>query len=222
MSEAEIFANAPQLGPELTARLLDERQRLQSPDDLAEAKLDSDTLARAARKAGLDPGSALPEDHQVLGALRQRAQQIFASEQRANQDRPLGWEAKQGILKQLVADIPTEAVFRPGDLSNSAPTLQNLLYTRPEGEARTGLVKLLNAAGEDDSESNNGGSHSSNGEDGAGALQVAANAPSPGGTQTAIPPSPPSNSPTTGGYMYIWFDEKSKTHRIIKQGAFDE
>jgi hypothetical protein len=95
MSEAEIYASAPRLGPELTARLLDERQRLQNPDDLAEAKLDSDTLIRIARRAGLDLDSDLPEEKQTLGELRQRAQQIFTSEQRANQGRPLGWERKR-------------------------------------------------------------------------------------------------------------------------------
>jgi len=55
MSEAEIYANAPRLEPELTARLIEERGRLQSPDDLADAKLDADTLIRIARRAGLDP-----------------------------------------------------------------------------------------------------------------------------------------------------------------------
>ena len=63
--------------------MLDERKRLQNPDDLADAKLDSDTLIRIARRAGLDPDSDLPEEKQTLGELHRRAQQIFASEGRS-------------------------------------------------------------------------------------------------------------------------------------------
>ena len=134
MSEAEIYANAARLGPELTARLLEERKRLQNPDDLADAKLDSDTLIRIASRAGLDGG--LPEDLQTLGELRQRARQIFASEQRS-EGSPLGWEAKAAIVKHLVAeDALMPAVDRrffqpdlenapPGNLSNSAAALQS-------------------------------------------------------------------------------------------------
>ena len=42
--------------------------------------------------------------------------------------------------------------FQPGQenapAGNLSNTLQNLLYTRPEGEAPAGLLKLLNGAGE--------------------------------------------------------------------------
>ena len=181
MSEAELYANTPRLGPELTARLLDERQRLQNPDDLADAQLDSDTLIRIARRAGLDGAS----DPAALGALRRRAEEIFAGEQRTKGG-PLGWEQKQAIVKQVMGeDALMPAVARrffqpdlenapPGNLSNRAEMLENLLYTRPEGKASAGLVKVLGAAGENDSESNNGESPASNGEGEADLLQVAA------------------------------------------------
>ena len=218
MSEAELYAAAPRLGPELTARLLDERQRLQNPDDLADAKLDSDTLARLARAAGFDPGSDVPEDRQILGELRQRAQQIFASEQRSNSGRPLGWEAKQGILKQLIDEDMSDTLipavdrrfFQPGQENappgNLSKTLENLLYTRPEGEAPAGLLKLLNGAGEApqdgeqaqavpaaDSVSNNPTDGSSNPGETAGSFQVAAQ----GGTKAQQPqPVPASGGPS--------------------------
>jgi len=38
MSEEEIYAQTPVLGPDLTAQLLDERKRLQNPDALADAE----------------------------------------------------------------------------------------------------------------------------------------------------------------------------------------
>ena len=202
MSEAELYANGPRLGPELTARLIDERGRLQSPDDLADAQLDSDTLIRIARRAGLDPDSDLPEDQQTLGDLQHRAQQIFASEQRSKGG-PLGWEQKQAIVKQLLAeDTLMPAVdrrfFQPGqenapagNLSNSAVMLENLLYTRPEG---AGLVKLLGAAGEGDSGSNNPPGEPSNEGETADSFQIAAQ----GGTKAQQPQPSPASGASSG------------------------
>jgi hypothetical protein len=97
MSEAEIYAAAPRLGPELTARLLDERKRLQNPDSLAETKLDAETLIRIARRAVLD--TDLPEDRETLGALRHRAQEIFASEQRNERGQAAGLGKKRSDRK---------------------------------------------------------------------------------------------------------------------------
>jgi hypothetical protein len=100
-----------------------------------------------------------------------RFRDILISRQAAGVERRLPDFRLKNYKCRIARPDPEIASRPPGNLSN---TLQNLLYTRPEGEASAGLVKLLGAAAENDSESNTGEPPASNGEDGAGALQVAA------------------------------------------------
>ena len=126
---------------------MDERNRLQTPDDLADAKLDSDTLIRIARRAGLDPIS----DPETLGELRQRSQRIFESEQRRNDGKPLGWEAKQGILKKLVDD---EIAGREID-DEPQPTEADIAGLQDDNEEKPQTADEIGGTGAEDANTGN-------------------------------------------------------------------
>lgn len=103
MSDAAILAMTPRLGLSNVQQLLKAKMELTKPDKVIAVNMQMDTLKSLATEAGMNINSAKTKED--LGRIHLKAETIINSEQQRLK-RPLGFEEKNAIVKQLVAEVP--------------------------------------------------------------------------------------------------------------------
>jgi len=153
MSDGEIFAKAPAIGPELTKHLLQTKQTLLNKEDkVRDAKIDQDSFNYFAREAGLNPDKK--SNKATLGELKYRLETLVDAEQRRT-GKVLNREDTDKIIKKMMTEVPvkvTQPWYIPGDTTVENRRLYEVKYPQnivvpPEDKAR--VVDALRRAGID-------------------------------------------------------------------------
>lgn len=106
MSDAEVFALAPRLGPALTKQLLTRKQGLGRGDaEVIEATVDADLFNHLARQNGLVVDNPSDAEKAVLGELKYRVEQTIDLEQQ-RLGKKLSRQEKEGIVSKLLLQVP--------------------------------------------------------------------------------------------------------------------
>ena len=106
MSDAEVFALAPRLGPALTKQLLTRKQGLGRGDaEVMEATVDADLFNHLARQNGLVVDKPSEAEKAVLGELKYRVEQTIDLEQQ-RLGKKLSRQEKEGIVSKLLLQVP--------------------------------------------------------------------------------------------------------------------
>lgn len=100
MSEKQIWAMEPEIGPNWTQKLIVQRRSLESPAKVLAATVDSDLFNQAAHKAGLDPytKNMSADKKAALGQLKNHIEGIIDLEQRGG--RELNRTQKEEIVQK--------------------------------------------------------------------------------------------------------------------------
>ncbi len=152
MSDAEIFARAPQMGTELVKRALEDKRRLSTAETkVIEAKIDQDSFNHFARQAGFDPSKK--GDKATLGELKYRVEtEIDVAQRQAK--RALNRDEKDALVKRLLTEVPvrqsTSFLGIPTGTTVDNKRLYEVEYAHniaiPAGDRQT-VVKALKGAG---------------------------------------------------------------------------
>ncbi len=105
MSSKDVESLLPSLGPELTGRLLAQRQKMDDPVKLAEARIDTDLFNSIAHRAGLRPyDTSLSEEQRgELGGLKDAVEQAIDAAQKGAK-RDMDRTEKGKLMQQIVDD----------------------------------------------------------------------------------------------------------------------
>lgn len=155
MSDAEIFALAPEMG-DYVKQLVKEKQALgKGEDKVIDATVDVDMFKAVVRMAGMesDPKSG-SKQADALGDIKYRLEKIIDAEQRANGNKPLTRDRKETLLKQLLVEVPVRMTgtgfFNKGDVSVEKKRLYEVEYPEnivvPDADRGT-IVKTLQSVG---------------------------------------------------------------------------
>jgi soluble lytic murein transglycosylase-like protein len=105
MSNEQVLAMAPQLGNELTTQLLKDRAKLNTPQDIAEAKYDEDSFKIFASKAGIKvfDSTRKPKDKEAEGQFRYAVETAMVVRQ--NQlKRPLSRAEQEEVMAEVMSN----------------------------------------------------------------------------------------------------------------------
>ena len=115
MSPDQITQLLPTLGQELTGRLAEMRQQMNTKAGMLDARMDSDDFNNTAQQLGLNPYSNTQADKANIGQLRYRVDQVLQQAQAANKA-PLTREQKVNIMQDEMART---VVVDPGHFSSN-------------------------------------------------------------------------------------------------------
>lgn len=155
MSDAEIFALAPEMG-DYVKQLVKEKQALgKGEDKVIDATVDVDMFKAVVRMAGMesDPKSG-SKQADALGDIKYRLEKIIDAEQRANGNKPLTRDRKETLLKQLLVEVPVRmtgtGLFNKGNVSIDNKRFYEVEYPEnivvPDADRGT-IVKTLQSVG---------------------------------------------------------------------------
>lgn len=100
MSDAQVQAQLPVLGNELTKHLIEKKRAVSKPGGVEDAKMDQDDFNHAAQSMGLKPFEAkLPEEKAALGEVKYRVEQLIYQAQQAKKA-PLTRAEKSELMTQ--------------------------------------------------------------------------------------------------------------------------
>jgi soluble lytic murein transglycosylase-like protein len=105
MSPEQILAMAPELGNELTTKLIQDRSKLNTPEGLAEVKYDEDSFKVFASKAGLKVFDAKvkPAEKERIGQFRYAVETAIDVRQ-AFLKRPLSRAEQEEVMAEVLSD----------------------------------------------------------------------------------------------------------------------
>lgn len=153
MSDAQIFAKAPVMGPQLVKKLLQDKQDYLNapPGKTLPATVDADAFKAIAGQAGLPVFSKNTDDQATMGMLKFRTEQAIDAEQQAR-GRALTRDEKDQITRRLVAPITVQTPrswFNPaGWFGSPLASDQKPLFASEPSDADLATVrKSLAAAG---------------------------------------------------------------------------
>lgn len=153
MSDAQIFAKAPLMGPQLVKKLLQDKQDYLNapPGKTLPATVDTDAFKAIAGQAGLPVFSKNTDDQATMGMLKFRVEQAIDAEQQAK-GRPLVRDEKDQITRRLVAPVTVQtprSMFNPaGWFGSPFSTSQAPLFAaEPSEQDMNAVRKSLAAAG---------------------------------------------------------------------------
>lgn len=153
MTDAQIFAKAPVMGPQLVKKLLQDKQDYLNapPGKTLPATVDTDAFKAIAGQAGLPVFSKTPEDQGTMGMLKFRTEQAIDAEQQAR-GRALTRDEKDQITRRLVAPVTIQTPrswYNPaGWFGSPLSTDQKPLFEAEPSDADLATVrKSLAAAG---------------------------------------------------------------------------
>lgn len=105
LSDDQVKALYPEVGPTNWKRLVSEKKALSSPEVLAEAKIDTDLFKSLAAKAGYDIAPRTEKKKQKLAELKTQLLDALVAVQK-DAGRKLRPDEKKKVLTQLVTRVP--------------------------------------------------------------------------------------------------------------------
>ena len=129
MSENQILAMQPQMGQQLTAQLLDQHRRLDTPAHIAAVNVDNDafkSIVAASTNGQLNPYNPKlsASDLEKIGRLRNEAEIEIDNAQRQNGGKELSREQKNTVIQTIVdRQVMSHRFFLP-DQSVPAATVK--------------------------------------------------------------------------------------------------
>lgn len=112
LTEAQVLALEPEIGQELTGKLMAMRRELNDPSKVIAASIDTDMFNVIAAEGGLDPYKQKPsaEEKEYLGRLRHRVETVIDQAQQVS-GKKLNREEKEILMRR---EIDRKVIYTEG------------------------------------------------------------------------------------------------------------